>query len=87
MVYPWYLLWGMVALAPVAGPRERNWLLMLSAVASTMAVPGLTNTAIATVAAVVGPACAVWSAWCLTRRRQGLSTAPYGRARTVFELG
>jgi len=41
VIYPWYLLWGMLCLAPVARGRLREVLVVMCAGASAMAVPGL----------------------------------------------
>jgi hypothetical protein len=41
VIYPWYLLWGVLCLAPVARGRLREVLVVMCAGASAMAVPGL----------------------------------------------
>ncbi len=46
--YPWYALWGLVCLAPLADRRARNWLAALSALAATVNLPGLTTPRAAT---------------------------------------
>lgn len=41
VIYPWYLLWGVLCLAPVARGRLREALVVVCAGATVMAVPGL----------------------------------------------
>jgi hypothetical protein len=41
VIYPWYLLWGVLCLAPTARGRLRELLVVMCASASAMAVPGL----------------------------------------------
>jgi hypothetical protein len=41
VIYPWYLLWGVLCLAPIARGRLREVLVVICASASAMAVPGL----------------------------------------------
>jgi hypothetical protein len=41
VIYPWYLLWGVVCLAPVAQGRLRAMLILLCASGTVMAAPGL----------------------------------------------
>jgi hypothetical protein len=41
VIYPWYLLWGALCLAPVAKGRVRDLLVAACASAAILAVPGL----------------------------------------------
>ena len=70
VIYPWYLLWGIVCLACAAKDRERHWLILLSAVGSMMDIPGLAKPSVIAVAAVVGSAtigCIAWLTWTTLR--------------------
>lgn len=40
VVQPWYLSWGILLLAPLAGGRLRNWLIGLSVVTPFLGLPG-----------------------------------------------
>jgi len=44
VVYPWYLLWGIVCLAPTARAGRREWVVLISAVAGVFNPPGFTST-------------------------------------------
>lgn len=54
VVYPWYLLWGVLCLAPVVAGPARGWLVGLCAVGSVMNVPGMPPHLIASVGIGVG---------------------------------
>lgn len=41
VIYPWYLLWGVVCLAPLAQGRLRSLLVLICASGTVMAAPGL----------------------------------------------
>jgi hypothetical protein len=41
VIYPWYVLWGALCLAPIARARGRDLLILASATSCLMAVPGL----------------------------------------------
>jgi hypothetical protein len=61
VVYPWYLLWGLVCLVPTARGIGRNWLVFagcIGAVASALGLPSQGENAAVLVAAFVG-ACVV----------------------------
>jgi alpha-1,6-mannosyltransferase len=57
--YPWYALWGLVCLAPVAVGRRRDWLVALSALSVTVNLPGLTTPRAAVFDIVVAVAVAI----------------------------
>ncbi len=62
VVYPWYLLWGLVCLAPTARASRTKWLLLASALACVMTPPGFTHgitNGVSIVALAVGGAIAV----------------------------
>lgn len=44
VVYPWYLLWAVVCLAPTARAAHRDWIVLISAVACVLTPPGFTST-------------------------------------------
>jgi hypothetical protein len=44
VLYPWYLLWGVVCLAPTAHAARRDWLVFVSAFACLLSPPGFTST-------------------------------------------
>ncbi|MEP7020521.1 MAG: polyprenol phosphomannose-dependent alpha 1,6 mannosyltransferase MptB [Pseudonocardiales bacterium] len=44
VVYPWYLLWAVVCLAPTARAGHRDWIVLISAVACLLNPPGFTST-------------------------------------------
>ena len=41
VIYPWYLLWGLLCLAPITRGLQRNLVLLACAIASVLALPGL----------------------------------------------
>jgi hypothetical protein len=41
VIYPWYVLWGALCLAPIARARGRDLLILASATSCLMALPGL----------------------------------------------
>lgn len=41
VIYPWYLLWGLLCLAPIARGLQRNLILLTCAIGSMLALPGL----------------------------------------------
>jgi len=43
VVYPWYLLWGVACLAPTARTARRDWIVLISGVASVLNPPGFTS--------------------------------------------
>jgi hypothetical protein len=63
VVYPWYLLGGVVALAPTARSARRDWLVLLSAASCLLSPPGFSSrvstdlsiAAIAVALCVIGP--------------------------------
>jgi hypothetical protein len=59
VVYPWYLLWGIVCLAPTARSARRDWLVLASAVACVYTPAGITmglGNIVTVVAAAIGVA-------------------------------
>ncbi|MDT4978440.1 MAG: alpha,6-mannosyltransferase [Pseudonocardiales bacterium] len=44
VVYPWYLLWAVVCLAPTARAAHRDWIVLISAFACVLNPPGFTST-------------------------------------------
>jgi hypothetical protein len=44
VVYPWYLLWAVVCLAPTARSTHRDWIVVISAFACVLNPPGFTST-------------------------------------------
>jgi hypothetical protein len=57
VVYPWYLLWGMVCLMPTTRRPSRDWLVLgalLATVASTLGLPAQTENMLVLVTAVAG---------------------------------
>lgn len=40
VLYPWYILWGVVCLVPTARNAKRDWIVLLSAVACVLSPPG-----------------------------------------------
>ncbi|PZS36876.1 MAG: hypothetical protein DLM58_00705 [Pseudonocardiales bacterium] len=62
-IYPWYLLWGVLCLAPAAQGRRRDWLLAIcgvAAVASNTGAPGAV-TVVFDVIAVLVAAVLLWN--------------------------
>lgn len=51
VVYPWYLLWGLLVLAPTARRTQRDWVLGLSVAACLLAPAGFATRTAETVAA------------------------------------
>lgn len=43
VVYPWYLLWGILCLAPTARAARRDWIVLISAVGCVLNPPGFTG--------------------------------------------
>lgn len=68
VIYPWYLLWGLVCLVPDLYGRRREGLVMLSVMASLMTVQGLTTVGIAILVSSVTLVMAVWGIQTLRRR-------------------
>jgi len=44
VLYPWYLLWGVVCLAPTARAASRDWIVLISGFACVLNPPGFTRT-------------------------------------------
>lgn len=53
VLYPWYLLWGLLAIVPVLDDAGIRWLAGLSALGSTLSLTGLTPGVIAVLAVIV----------------------------------
>lgn len=55
VLYPWYLLWAIVCLAPTARASRADWLVLASALACVLTPPGFTKTTTnnLTIAAIV----------------------------------
>jgi len=73
-IYPWYLLWGVLCLAPTATGRQRDWIVAGCAIASVGAItgaPGAVTTAF-NVSAVTGAAAVLWHR---TRQQQCIAAA------------
>ena len=70
VLYPWYTLWGSACLAPSAERARRDWIVVLSAITATMAIPGLSNLTIGLVAAAVTLTALSWVGWGLRRSRR-----------------
>ncbi|MEO9137589.1 MAG: polyprenol phosphomannose-dependent alpha 1,6 mannosyltransferase MptB [Jatrophihabitans sp.] len=62
--YPWYLLWGLGCLLPVATPQVRDWLVALCAVITLTALNGLPSW----LALIIDIIAAVVGAWWLYHR-------------------
>lgn len=43
VVYPWYLVWAVVCLAPTARAGQRDWIVVMSAFACVLSAPGFTR--------------------------------------------
>ena len=68
VIYPWYLLWGLVCLVPDLHGRRREGLVMLSVMASLMTVQGLTTVGIAILVSSTTVVMAVWAVQTMRRR-------------------
>jgi hypothetical protein len=68
VIYPWYLLWGLVCLVPDLHGRRREGLVMLSVMASLMTVQGLTTVGIAILVSSTTVVMSVWAVQTLRRR-------------------
>lgn len=66
VLYPWYLLWGVLCLAPASTRLRRDWIVALSAAAAILIPPGL---GVRTAQLVTTAGLAVIAAWLLTRHR------------------
>lgn len=44
VVYPWYLVWGVVCLAPTVRAAHRDWIVLISGFACVLNPPGFTKT-------------------------------------------
>lgn len=79
--YPWYGLWGSECLLPGAAGRQRDWLVMLTAVSAIMSVPGLSTLTVWVIGTLVAVAALTWAVRDLIRR--GLP----GRPRLALDAG
>lgn len=70
VIYPWYLLWGVICLAVCAGDRLRGLLVAMSFIGSLMAVQGLTNAGIAVLACILFLVAVSATIWFARGRRQ-----------------
>ncbi len=70
VIYPWYLLWGVICLAVCTGDRLRGLLVALSFIGSLMAVQGLTNAGIAVLACILFLVAVSATIWFARGRRQ-----------------
>ena len=70
VIYPWYLLWGLVCLVADLHGRRREGLVMLSVMASLMTVQGLTTVGIAILVSTITMVMAVWGIRLLRRTRR-----------------
>jgi hypothetical protein len=75
-LYPWYLLWGIVCLAPTARTARRDWIVIISGFACFLSQPGLSTTAsviLSLVALLI--AAAIVAPRALARRRTAAASA------------
>lgn len=71
VLYPWYLLWGVVCLAPTARANQRNWIVFLSAFACLLNPPGFTRTISVNLSVIaLAVSLAVFAPSLLARRRE-----------------
>ncbi|PZS19307.1 MAG: hypothetical protein DLM57_04340 [Pseudonocardiales bacterium] len=72
VLYPWYMLWGVVVLAPTARAERRDWIVFISGYACVLIPPGF-NGAISTKLSVLALAIAagIMAARARARRRAG----------------
>lgn len=84
VVYPWYLLWGMLCLIPTARAARLDWLVMASGVACLFTPPGFTRsiTNILTVVAV-----AIGLVWMIVRTRRRPAPRSAAASRQVSVVG
>ncbi|MDQ2750284.1 MAG: polyprenol phosphomannose-dependent alpha 1,6 mannosyltransferase MptB [Actinomycetota bacterium] len=86
VVYPWYLLWAVVCLAPTARAAHRDWIVLISAVACVLNPPGFTSTIstnLGAAALAVGAAIMALRYWALGRSGRasaGATADPAGSA-------
>ena len=73
-IYPWYLLWGVICLAPTAAGRDRDWLVAGCAIASVAAITGAPSAVTATFNATAVSAAAT-VLWRRTRQRRHVAAA------------
>jgi hypothetical protein len=77
VVYPWYLLGGVVCLAPTARGALRDWLVLLSAVGCLLSPPGFTSRMSTNLSiAAVAVSLAVMAPRVVGRRRAARSVPP-----------
>lgn len=62
VVYPWYLGWGLVCLAPGASRQSQGWLVAVSAVGCLASVPALSHPVAMSVAVAAGMAVCAFGA-------------------------
>lgn len=76
VVYPWYLLWSVICLAPTAREGRRDRIVLISAVACVLNPPGFTST-ISTNLTLIALAITttVFVAQLISRRRRAAATA------------
>lgn len=71
VVYPWFVIWGLVCLAPSARGTARDWIVALSCVGVLVNLPGFSDAASGAItAAAAAVAAAVLLSRTLARRRQ-----------------
>lgn len=75
VLYPWYLLWGTICLAPTATGTRRIAILALCAAGCVLALPGFSDTT-ADVITGIGLACVAGSVFVHGRRRRGAAAQP-----------
>ncbi|MCW2498011.1 polyprenol phosphomannose-dependent alpha 1,6 mannosyltransferase MptB [Jatrophihabitans sp.] len=77
VLYPWYLLWGLLCLAPATRGAQREWLIGLSAAAAVLAPVGFTQRTGQVVTAVLLAviACVLLSRHLIRRRYRELVSA------------
>jgi hypothetical protein len=74
VLYPWYLLWGLLVLAPTATGARRDWVVALSAAACVLAPVGFGPEVAQTLTRVALAAIAIVLMVSLNRRRAGTHT-------------
>ena len=81
VLYPWYLLWAIVCLAPTARAARADWLILASALACVLTPPGFTRTVtISLTIAAIGVATLVMGRRVLGRRNRPAPAADLSAA-------
>lgn len=88
VVYPWYLLWGLVCLAPTAASRaDRRLVVATSAFACFMGLTGLTHVGVVTSQVMLIAAAAVTACWWWAGSIRGAAVAKRIRGRRTVPSG